>query len=94
MNYKIINNEEENRISAILDGKTIGLIDYEKINQDTIAVYHTEVDEEYEGNGIAAQMTKELIKFVKDKGYKIQPLCSYTKAFIERHSEYSELIFK
>jgi len=94
MDYKIINNEEENRIEAIINSDRIGLIDYKISNNNILAVYHTEVNQEYEGNGIAAEMTKQLLNYIKEKKYKIKPYCSYTRVYIERNPEYQELVEK
>ncbi len=94
MEYKIENNEEANRFEARNKNQVIGLIDYRMTASDVMTVYHTEVSEDYEGQGIAAGMTKNLLEFLKDNGLKVRPLCPYAKAYIEKHPEYQDLVEK
>lgn len=92
MDYKIINNKNNNRIEAKLDAEVIGLINYELTDEKVMIVPHTEVDTKYEGQGIAGAMTKELLIFAETNGYTVLPICPYTKAYIDRHPQYHKLL--
>lgn len=92
MEYKIINNTNNSRIEAKLDSEIIGLIDYELSDDKIMIVPHTEVNTKYEGQGIAGAMTKELLEFAEASGYKVLPICPYTKTYIDRHPEYHKLL--
>lgn len=92
MDYRIINNINSNRIEAKLDMEIIGLIDYELTEDKVMIVPHTEVNTKYEGQGIAGAMTKALLDFAETSGYRILPICPYTKAYIDRHPEYHKLL--
>lgn len=94
MDYKIQHNNAEDRFEALgFDDTVIGLVDY-CISEDgkTLIVPHTEVNKEYEGNGIAGALTKALLDYARLNSYKIMPVCPYTKTYIERHPDYSDLI--
>ncbi len=92
MEYKIINNTSSSRIEAKLDSEIIGLIDYELSDDKIMIVPHTEVNTKYEGQGIAGAMTKVLLDFAEVSGYKVLPICPYTKTYIDRHPEYHKLL--
>lgn len=92
MEYKIINNVDNNRFEAKLDSEVIGLIDYELSEGNVLIVPHTEVNTKYEGQGIAGAMTKALLEFASVNSYRVLPICPYTKAYIDRHPEYHQLL--
>ncbi len=74
-----------NRIYLKLeDGKeafvTFGIAHEEKV----IVVSTTYVPEKHRGRGIAGILSKALIKFADDNGYRIYPLCSYTQKVLKR----------
>ena len=70
-------------------GGGVAEIDY-KISGDTIAMYHTGVPPAYQGLGVAAVITKFALDWAKENGYKVNPLCSYIRTYIQRHPEYEE----
>jgi uncharacterized protein len=53
---------------------------------------HTEVPPPFEGRGIAAKMAAAALEYAKKQGYKVRSYCSYTTRYIERHTEYGELL--
>ncbi len=93
MEYSITHNIPEQKFEAYSDYKLIGLIDYlYSDNNKAMIVTHTEVNHEYEGKGIAGAMTKVLIEYAIQNQLKIIPSCSYTRMYLNRHSEYKDLI--
>lgn len=93
MEYQVQHNKDANRFEAVIGDKVIGLVDYMiSSDQKTMIVPHTEVNEEFEGRGIAGAMTKSLLEYVRENGIKISPLCPYTAAYISRHPEYQDLL--
>lgn len=91
MEYKISHNQTENRFEALSNQEIIGVVNYDK-EDDVIIVTHTGVEPEYEGQGIAGALTKEVLAYITKNSLKITPLCSYTKAYINRHPEYESLV--
>ena len=49
-----------------------------------IVVTTTFVPESYRGRGIAGKLTSKLVEFADENGYKVWPLCSYTRKYLER----------
>lgn len=50
-----------------------------------LAVFHTEVNPEFEGRGFAKLLLKELVSYAREKELKIIPLCPYVNAQFQRH---------
>lgn len=57
------------------------------ISEPTITVYHTEVDDNYNGKGYAKLLFNELIAYARKNDYKIIPLCPFVLAQFKRHPE-------
>lgn len=91
MEYEIKHNPDENRFEAISNQEIIGVVNYYKEN-NIIIVTHTGVKTEYEGQGIAGALTKAMLTFITKNNLKINPLCSYTKSYIDRHPELKNLL--
>lgn len=90
MEYKVIHNEAKSRFETEVEGRT-ALVDYRR-RDNVYVVTHTEVPTELEGRGIAAALTKALLEYVRENELKVRPVCSYTKAYLQKHTEYSDII--
>lgn len=74
---------ETNKSVAYDDDKKIGECDF--INQnDTWNIVHTEVNNEYQGQGIAKKLVECVIENAKKCNKKIEADCSYAKKILER----------
>lgn len=91
MEYEIFHNQQEERFEALSDYIVVGAVNYER-EGDIIRVTHTGVIPECEGQGIAAALTEKILNYVDENKLRIIPLCSYTKKYILRHSEYESLL--
>lgn len=49
-----------------------------------IVVSTTYVPESQRGKGIAGKLSAKLVEFADGNGYKIYPLCSYTRKYLQR----------
>jgi len=90
MEYDVIHNEEKSRFETKVEG-LISLVDYKR-KDNTFLVTHTEVPIKLEGRGIAAALTKALLDYVRNNGFKVRPICPYTKVYIQRHPEYNDIV--
>lgn len=90
MEYNIVHNEVESRFETQVEGLT-ALVDYRK-RDSLFLVTHTEVPPQLEGRGIAAALTKALLDYIRENGFKVRPVCPYTKAYIQRHPEYNDIV--
>ena len=84
----------ENKALYKENNKILGEIDYPNIDNDTVNITHTYVDESLRGQGIADQMMQQVIKYLKQNNKKVICTCSYALKWLEKHPEYHEVITK
>lgn len=85
MDPKIEHRAERRRFEATLDGAH-GRIEY-RLDPGVMTVVHTEVDPALEGRGVAGALVRAALDFARAQGLKVDPECSYTRAYMERHPE-------
>ncbi|KAE9549098.1 hypothetical protein FO519_007698 [Halicephalobus sp. NKZ332] len=59
-----------------MNGKE-SILEYRKVSNAVLDMFHTEVPPEHQGKGYAAQLVKEAFKYAKQHDYKVIPSCSY-----------------
>lgn len=70
----------------------MALIKYSKEADGTLNLFHTEVPEEFKGRGVGSQLVKNALEQIKTADLKINPSCPFAASFVERHSEYKNLV--
>jgi predicted GNAT family acetyltransferase len=63
-----------------------------KVNGNVMSIFHTFVPDAERGKGIAEKMAYAAFDLAKKKGLKIRPDCPYITHFLEKHSEFNEMI--
>ncbi|ROS26092.1 GNAT family N-acetyltransferase [Cellulomonas sp. PhB150] len=73
-------------------GELMGVSYYDVVGS-TVAFTHTEVDERFEGQGVAGALTRFALDAVREQGDRtVAPLCPYVKGWIARHEDYQDLL--
>jgi len=80
-----VHNSAASRFEIAL-GDQFAVVDYD-LRGDTLTIHHTGVPPAFENQGIAALMTKAALDWAKVEGYKVIPICSYTRAYMLRHPD-------
>ena len=82
-----------NRI-ALLDGggRAIAEITFPDIDEDTVDINHTFVDESLRGQGMAGKLMEAAVNQIQSQGKKAVPTCSYDVKWFEKHPEYNKLV--
>jgi predicted GNAT family acetyltransferase len=57
------------------------------ISETALTVYHTEVDPEMEGKGLAKMMLDEMVGYAREKKLQVVPLCEYVHVQFKRHPD-------
>lgn len=71
-------------------GRAVGKIVYH--DDAAVRVFeHTETAEELQGQGLAGRLTRFALDDTRSAGLAVDPACPYTRNFIERHPEYSDI---
>ena len=74
-----------------VDGERVGKAEY-LIRDGRHVFFHTEVDEEHSGSGLASRLVRHALEDVRSHQGMVVPLCPYVSAYIRRHPEYDELV--
>lgn len=62
------------------------------IEPPNLIVYHTEVSQALQGQGIAAKLLEEMIAYAREHKLQVVPLCPYVHAQFKRHpDQYADL---
>ena len=86
----VLNNRDASRFEIVL-GNQVAVIEYEKAGS-VYTLTHTEVPDDYAGQGIAEHMTQLALNMIRAEGGQVVPVCPFAKAYLQRHKEYQSLI--
>jgi uncharacterized protein len=84
-------NAEDQRYEIRVDGELAGFAPY-KARAGQIALNHTEVDDRFEGRGLASKLIAFALDDARERGLAVLPFCPFVKAYIQRHPEYVDLV--
>lgn len=85
-------NGQRGRYFVQEDGADIAEMVYSWNSQQQMIIHHTNVDTEYEGQGIARSLVNMAVEQARDQHFKIHPLCPYAKAVLTRSNEYEDIL--
>ena len=74
---------EENKSIAYDDSKQIGECNFIE-KEDVWNIIHTEVDNKYQGKGVARKLVECIIENAKTQNKKIIADCSYAKRILDK----------
>jgi predicted GNAT family acetyltransferase len=89
--YEIRHDPKKQRFAIELGGANVAVLDYTRPN-GTLVLTHTGVPPAFEHRGIAARLAHAALEFAKTEGLKVVPRCSFVRAYLQRHPEYSALV--
>jgi predicted GNAT family acetyltransferase len=84
-------NKESDKFTVSVDEKAVGLTAYADEGHSRVFP-HTEVDEAYEGRGLATIVIGEALAQTRAEGLRIVPMCPTVAAYVERHPEYADIV--
>jgi uncharacterized protein len=87
----VTDNEAESRFEIRVGGELAGFIEY-VIDESLIALVHTEVNQRFQGGGLAGQLTRASLDSARDRGLAVLPTCPYIRSWIRKHPEYKDLV--
>ncbi|WP_193088650.1 GNAT family N-acetyltransferase [Advenella sp. FME57] len=89
MTLQITHRPEAGRIEATVEN-SLCYIDY-RLQAQVMHILHTIVPDAVGGRGIAGRLTEFALDLARDNGWKINPVCSYTAGYFQRHPELQPL---
>jgi len=88
--FEVIHNESAGRFEAHLP-EGVCRADYRRVG-NTLHMVHTEVPREVRGRGVAGRVVEAALDYAQSQGLKVMPLCSYVRAYFQRHPERQGLL--
>jgi predicted GNAT family acetyltransferase len=83
--------KESDKFTVSVDGKAVGLTAYADEGHSRVFP-HTEVDDAYEGRGLATIVIGEALAQTRAEGLRVVPMCPTVAAYVERHPEYADIV--
>jgi predicted GNAT family acetyltransferase len=81
---------EGSRYEAVVGGRVAGFAAY-RMRGGHVVFTHTEVDPQFEGQGVGSSLARGALDDVRRKGLGVIAMCPFIAAFIRRHPEYADL---
>ena len=72
------------------DGKMLAEITWTLL-ADVMVMDHTYVSENLRGQGVAKKLLDRAAEYAREKGYKMEAVCSYVVTAFERYKEYDDV---
>ena len=90
-NQRVTNNPDESRYEIHVDDVLAGFAVYVD-HGDLLSFDHTEVFDEYAGQGLAAILVTGALDDVRANGRRIKAECPYVARFLTKHEDYQDLV--
>ena len=90
MTFAIEHLPQRGRFQTVVDSATC-VADY-RLQDGVMLISHTEVPPRLQGRGIAAALMQAALAHAREHGLKVNPLCSYARAYMQRHPDTQELL--
>ena len=86
-------NPDRTRVEAVLDsGEVPGFSEYDVPTEGVLRFFHTEVGEEYGGQGIAKQIAAGVMETSRSEGVKVLPKCSFIRKHMRENEDTHDLL--
>ena len=85
---EVVHEPESSRYVLRKQGAKIGEERYLEGEGERI-LFHTVVDKEYGGQGLASRLVREVVEDTIAAGLAVVPVCPYVAAWLPKHPEYA-----
>ena len=86
----VIHDRAAARFEAIVPGGRC-VADYRLVGR-VMHIVHTEVPAALQGQGLGAELVKQVLAQARALGWQVRPVCSYVRAYMRRHPETQDLL--
>jgi NAD+ kinase len=89
----VVDSFEQSRYEILVNGDVAGVLHYRRAG-NVIELQHTEVDQAYEGRGLAGRLARGALADARRRATPVKLVCPFVTSYVERHPEWSDLIAK
>jgi predicted GNAT family acetyltransferase len=72
-------------------GNDVAVVNY-RLSPGVVMLTHTEVPEEFEGQGLGSAIVRGVLQIARARGLKVVPACGFVSAFIQKNPEFQDLL--
>lgn len=91
MTETVTDHEAEQRYELQIDGAIAAVVEY-TLRPGVIALNRTETRPDFEGQGAAGRLVREVLADARTRGLAVLPFCPYVNGYLRRHPEYLDLV--
>jgi hypothetical protein len=77
---------DQNRFE-LRDGDDVAVLTYDREDDGAVAFLHTVVPPSMEGRGVGSRLAETGVRWAREQGAEVVPLCSFVKGWLGRHPE-------
>jgi hypothetical protein len=85
-------NEAESKFEIRVGGELAGFVQYHRRGHELITLIHTEVDDRFQGQGLAGRLAQFALDSARKENIGVLPSCPYIRGWIERHPDYLDMV--
>lgn len=87
----VSHNRALSRFEIAVDGRRAGFTRYVEA-EGRRSFFHTEVDDEYSGRGLAGVLVRQALDETRTDGLKAVAVCPYVAAYVKRHHDWDDIV--
>lgn len=87
---RVSRDDDRSRYTGHLDGELATVIDFTR-HGDVLTFTHTGTEPRFRGRGLAGETTRQAFEDVRAAGLTVEPVCSFTVAYVAEHPEVADL---
>lgn len=87
----VTDNPDRSRFEVHVGGELAGFVNY-RLRGQVISLIHTEVDDRFQGAGLAGELAKASLDDARARHLAVVPTCPYIRSWIDRHPGYADLV--
>lgn len=86
-------NQQGDRFTISVEGRPVGFVEYADRGGQRVFI-HTEVDDAFEGRGLATILVSQALAATQDAGLRIVPVCELVAGYVGNHPEFGGVVDK
>ena len=88
----VVHRPDERRYELLVGGEHAGELVYRDRGNNVLAFLHTEVDQDLQRKGLGSALVAGALDDVRERGFRVVPLCPFVDAYIRRHPRELDLL--
>ncbi len=83
--------QESDRFTISVEGRPVGFTQFADRDGQRV-FFHTEVDDAFEGRGLATILVRDALATTRDASLRIVPVCELVAGYIDKHNGFADVV--